>query len=110
MKVCVSIIFYIFTSIFYVLAKDNHVDNITAIVNDQIILSSDVNKIITLLKKEGKNFTVPLRSNFLKEKVIQKLITDSLILQEANRMNITVTKEQINTVIKNRVYSQISYN
>ncbi|QCI17548.1 peptidylprolyl isomerase [Buchnera aphidicola (Acyrthosiphon lactucae)] len=101
MKVCILVIFYIFTGIFYVFAKDINVDNITAIVNDQIILSSDVNNLLFFLKKEGKNFRTPLRSNFLKEKAIQKLIVDSLILQEANRMNIRVTPEQIDVVIKN---------
>ncbi|WP_284443312.1 peptidylprolyl isomerase [Buchnera aphidicola] len=101
MKVCIFLFFYIFTGIFYVLAKDNHIDHIAAIVNDQIILNSDVNKILFLLKKEGRNFKIPLKNNFLKEKVVQKLIVDSLILQEANRMNIKVTAEQIDSVIKN---------
>ncbi|WP_295165174.1 peptidylprolyl isomerase [uncultured Buchnera sp.] len=101
MKVCIFIIFYIFTGISYVLAKDNQIDNIVAIVNDQIILSSDVDKVLLFLQKAGKNFKIPLHSNFLKEKVIQKLIVDSLILQEAHRMNITINEQQINTVIKN---------
>ncbi|QCI20878.1 peptidylprolyl isomerase [Buchnera aphidicola (Hyperomyzus lactucae)] len=101
MKVCIFVIFYIFSSIVYVSAKENKIDNITAIVNDQIILNSDVNQILFLLQKEGKDFRIPWKNNFLKEKIIQKLIIKSLILQEANRMNITVTKEQVNTVIKN---------
>ncbi|QIQ41744.1 MAG: peptidylprolyl isomerase [Buchnera aphidicola (Microlophium carnosum)] len=101
MKVCIFLIFYIFTSVSYVLAKDKEIDNIVAIVNDEVILNSDLNEILFLLKKDEKNFRTPVKDNFLKEKVIQKLILDSLILQEANRMHITITKEQINSVVKN---------
>ncbi|BAB12858.1 survival protein surA precursor [Buchnera aphidicola str. APS (Acyrthosiphon pisum)] len=101
MKICIFIFFYIFSSIFYVLAKNNQVDNITAIVNDEIILNSDVNEILVFLKKSKKKFIIPLKSDFLKEKVLEKLIVDSLILQEANSKNINITKEQIDTVIKN---------
>ena len=70
MKVCIFIIFYIFSSIFYVSAEENKIDNIVAIVNDQIILNSDVKQIIFLLKKEGKDFRTPWRNNFLKEKIV----------------------------------------
>lgn len=101
MKAFVFIIFYIFTGIFYVLAEENQKDNIAAIVNDQIILNSEVHEILFYLKKEDKNSLIPLRSDVLKEKVIQKLIIDSLMLQEANRINIIITQEQIDTVMKN---------
>ncbi|WP_268744737.1 peptidylprolyl isomerase [Buchnera aphidicola] len=101
MKIWIVIILYIFTSIFYVLSKEIEIDNIAAVVNDQIILNSDVKKILFLLKKEGQDFRIPLKSDFLKEKVIQKLILDELLLQESKKMNITVTQEQINSMIKN---------
>lgn len=100
-KVWIFLILYVFSSIFYVVAKDLKTDQIDVIINDEIILNSDVNKIIFLLEKEGKNFRVPLKNDFLKEKVIEKLIIDTLILQEANKMNLLVTQEQINDVIKN---------
>ncbi|AEO08500.1 survival protein SurA precursor [Buchnera aphidicola str. Ak (Acyrthosiphon kondoi)] len=101
MKVLIFIFFYIFTGIFCVLAKENQIDNIIAVVNDQVILNSDVNEMLFFLKKERRNFKIPLRSNFLKDKVIEKLIVNSLILQEANRMNVRITQEQIDTVIEN---------
>jgi len=111
MKVFIFIIFYVFTSIFYVLAEDNEIDGIKAIVNNKIILKSDVNQVLLFLKKDVKNFEIPLRSNFLEEKIVHKLIADSLILEEANRMNIKITPEQINTVIQNiALKKNISFN
>ncbi|AEO07953.1 survival protein SurA precursor [Buchnera aphidicola str. Ua (Uroleucon ambrosiae)] len=102
MKLFIFVIFYIFTSIFSVSAKTYLVDNIVAIVNDQIILNSDVNRILSIFKKKHNNIKEPIfKHDFLKEKVIQKLITHSLMLQEANRMNIEITQEQINTIMKN---------
>ncbi|WAI18652.1 MAG: peptidylprolyl isomerase [Buchnera aphidicola (Acyrthosiphon caraganae)] len=101
MKVLIFIFFYIFTGIFCVSAKENQIDNIIAVVNDQVILNSDVNEMLFFLKKERRNFKIPLRSHFLKDKVIEKLIVNSLILQEANRMNVRITQEQIDTVIEN---------
>ncbi|CAL4326203.1 Chaperone SurA [Buchnera aphidicola (Brachycaudus tragopogonis)] len=100
MKIWIFIILYIFSSISYVSSKELEIDNISAVINDEIILNSDINKILILFKKEGVDSRIPLKINFLREKVIQKLILDELILQEANRMNVIVTEEQINDMIK----------
>ncbi|QCI20293.1 peptidylprolyl isomerase [Buchnera aphidicola (Brachycaudus cardui)] len=100
MKVWICIILYVFSTIFCVASKELEIDNITAIINDQIILKSDINKILSLFEKEDEHFKIPLKINFLKEKVIQKLILENLILQEASNMHIVVTKEQINTMIQ----------
>ncbi|QIE01884.1 peptidylprolyl isomerase [Buchnera aphidicola (Uroleucon sonchi)] len=99
MKFFIFIIIYIFGSMFHVSAKTYVVDKIVAIVNDQIILDSDVNQILSFLKKDN-NVNQLLKKSFLKENIIQKLIINSLILQEANKINIVVTKEQINNIIK----------
>lgn len=101
MKFFIFVIFYIFTSIFSVSAKTYLVDKIVAIVNDQVILNSDVNRMLSVLKQKHNNINQPLKHDFLKEKIIQKLITNALMLQEANKMNIEITPEQINTIIKN---------
>ncbi|QCI15831.1 peptidylprolyl isomerase [Buchnera aphidicola] len=103
MKLFIFIIFYIFSSIFYVFAdtKEKKIDNIVAIVNDQIILNSDVDQALSLFKNQGKKLTVPWKLDFFKDKIIEKLIIDSLILQEANKKQIRITKEQVNNVIKN---------
>lgn len=101
MKVWIFVILYMFNSIFYVFAKDFEIDEVDAIVNDEMILNSDVNQMILLLQKKGKIFKIPLKNDFLKEQVIDKLVTDTLILQEANKMNILITQKQINDVIEN---------
>lgn len=100
MKAYIFIILYIFNCTFYVCAEDLKIDQIRAIVNDQVILNSDVNKLVSLLEKKGKNFQIPLKNNFLEDKITEKLIIDALILEESKKLNIIVTKEQVNNVIR----------
>ncbi|ANZ22792.1 peptidylprolyl isomerase [Buchnera aphidicola (Diuraphis noxia)] len=106
MKFWVFLFLCIINSTFYVLADDGEIDEIKVIVNDQILLNSDIDNIMFMLEKEGKNVITPLKSNFLKERVIEKLIVNNLILQQANKMNISITKKQINDVIKNIAFKK----
>lgn len=101
MKVFICVFFYIFTGFFCASSSALQKDSILAYVNDKIILNSDVKNLLFFLKKSGQNIKIPLKKDFLKEQIIHKLIIDSLILQEADRMNIVITEEQVNNFLKN---------
>ncbi|AWH90625.1 peptidylprolyl isomerase [Buchnera aphidicola (Melanaphis sacchari)] len=98
MKVCFFLILYIFWSFFYIHSEE--LDKIVAIVNNQVILESDVDKEIHFLKKEYLPVRIPLKVNFLKDQIINKLITDALILEEAKKFHVTVTNDQLNNIFQ----------
>lgn len=107
MKVWFFIILYVFLSVFYVSAKELKIDNISVIVNNEIILNSDINQALSLIKQERQDIqVVPLRANFLRDKVIKKLILETLMLEEAKKKNLIVTKEQVNNIIKNIAFKR----
>ncbi|WP_256359014.1 peptidylprolyl isomerase [Buchnera aphidicola] len=100
MKVYFFLILYVFLSFFSITySKELEIDKIIAIVNNQIILNSDVNQVLFSLKEEDQRVKIPLKINFLRNKIIKKLITETLILEEAKKFNIVVTDDQVNNVL-----------
>ncbi|WP_193201182.1 peptidylprolyl isomerase [Buchnera aphidicola] len=93
-----SVFFSLFSSCF---AKNIEIDRIAAVVNNQAILNSDINQILFYLKQDKNIITVPLKINFLRDKILEKLILDTLILEEANKFNIEVSDAQIDIVLRN---------
>lgn len=101
MKVYFFLILCFFSSFFsFAFSKELEIDKIVAIVNNQIILNSDVNQVLFSFKKQDEIIKIPLKINFLKDKIIEKLIIDTLILQEAEKFNIIVTDNQVNNIFK----------
>ena len=49
---------------------------------------------------------MPLKINFLKDKILDKLIVDTLILEEANKFNITVSDAQIDNMLRNIAFKK----
>ncbi|WP_157990604.1 peptidylprolyl isomerase SurA [Candidatus Erwinia haradaeae] len=77
-------------------------DRITAIVNQNIILDSDVGSVIRSIKiqaqKSGKNLP---HVNILYSQVLEKLIMDAILLQKAEESGIYVNDEQLEEAILN---------
>ncbi|UPT14516.1 peptidylprolyl isomerase [Buchnera aphidicola] len=107
MRVYFIVILYIFSSVFSsCFAKIFEVDKIVAIVNNQVILDSDINQVLFYLKKEKNSVLVPLKMNFFRDKILEKLIIDSLILEEASKFNIIVSDAQVDSVLRNIAFEK----
>ncbi|QCI18702.1 peptidylprolyl isomerase [Buchnera aphidicola] len=102
MRVFFILILYLF-SIFFsnCFSKNFEIDKIVAVVNNQVILNSDINQILFYLKQEKNIITVPLKINFLTDKILEKLIIDTLILEEAKKFNIIVSNDQVDNMLRN---------
>jgi len=74
-------------------AEEILIDEIVAVVNGQAITISDLKKEVSLAKKEWGI------SDSLRSQVLQRLIDDEIIRQEAERQGLKVTKEEINALI-----------
>lgn len=101
MRTYFVLILYVFLSLCSpCFARIFEIDKIIAVVNNQVILNSDVNRVLFYLKQAPNMITVPLKINFLKDKILNKLIVDTLILEEAKKFNITVTDDQVDMMFK----------
>ncbi|CAL4319975.1 peptidylprolyl isomerase [Buchnera aphidicola] len=112
MKVYFFLILCFFSNIFsFAYGKECEIDKIVAIVNHQIILNSDVNQVLFSLKKEDQEIKIPFKINLIRDKIIEKLIIDTLILEEARKFNVTVSDDQVNTILKRYALKQnITFN
>ncbi|ALD15104.1 hypothetical protein IX46_00730 [Buchnera aphidicola (Aphis glycines)] len=107
MRVYFIVILYIFSSLFSsCFAQIFEIDKIVAIVNNQVILDSDINQVLFYLKQEKNSVTVPLKINFFRDKILEKLIIDSLILEESKKFNIVVSDTQVDTVLRNIAFEK----
>lgn len=82
-------------------AQNVQLDKIEAVVNQDVILSSDITRmqknIITRYQKKGQ----PLPAdNELKKQIVDKLITDRLQLQIADRIGLRISDTQLNQTLQ----------
>lgn len=78
------------------------VDKIAAVVNDGIILESDVNNMLNKVKLSTQEADQQLPDDAtLRRQILGRLIMDNIILQLAARANITISDEQLNQAISN---------
>lgn len=84
-----------------VLAQNEPVDKIEAVVNQEVILSSDLKRmrkdIISRYEKGGQ--TLPAAAD-LQKQVLDKLISDRLQLQIADRMGLRINDAQLNQTLQ----------
>lgn len=85
-------------------AAPKMVDRIVAIVNNDVILESSVNQMFRTIKGSANPSELP-NDTTLRHQVIERLIIDSLILQKADKAQITVTEQEITNAI-NRIAQQ----
>lgn len=83
-------------------AKEVELDRIAAIVNDGVVLESEVNDYIENIKAHAKknNQSLP-RDKALRVQVLEKLIEDSLIMQIGERMGIQISDIQLDETMVN---------
>ena len=83
-------------------AEQSHsIDKIEAVVNQEVILSSDIarlkREIISRYQQKGQ--ALPAENEFSKQ-VLDKLITDRLQLQIADRIGMRINDAQLNQTIQ----------
>lgn len=78
----------------------SELDRIVAVVNDDVILQSELDKRVANIKKQiaERNTALP-PDNILDKQVLDQMITTQLELQQASSKNITVSDDEINQTI-----------
>lgn len=78
-------------------AGDQIMDKIVAVVNDDVILNSELNTKIALIKQSvlAENRALPPQ-DVLQQQVLERLIVESLQLQMANRAGVRINDEELN--------------
>ena len=83
-------------------AEEKQIDKVAAIVNGGVVLESEVQDLLSNIKKQAKKNNQSLPSDkALRTQVMDKLINDSLMLQIGERMGIQVSDAQLDQTIKN---------
>ena len=77
-------------------------DKVVVIVNDGVILQSDISNALKILKLNArqKRQSLPAES-VLKEQVLEKLILDTVLLQEANRIGVKIDDNRLDNALSN---------
>lgn len=84
------------------LARLQVMDKIIAIVNNNVVLESDVNMLLTSLKLTAYNKHQQLPDDpTLRSQILERLIMDNIILQLAMRSNISISEAQLDQAITN---------
>jgi len=83
-------------------AKEVKLDNVAAVVNNGVVLESEVRDLINTVKLKAKQENQSLPSdNALRLQAMDKLINDSLLLQLGERMGVQVSDAQLDETITN---------
>ncbi len=83
-------------------AEEKQIDKVAAIVNGGVVLESEVQDLLSNIKKQAKKNNQSLPSDkALRTQVMDKLINDSLMLQIGERMGIQVSDAQLDQTITN---------
>lgn len=78
------------------------VDKIAAVVNNGVVLESDVNNLLKSVQLNAEHNNQPLPDETtLRHQIIEKLIMDQILLQKGQRMGINVTDDQVTQAIDN---------
>ncbi|SNC58548.1 peptidylprolyl isomerase SurA [Sodalis endosymbiont of Henestaris halophilus] len=84
------------------IASTQVVDKVVAVVNNNVVLESDVNSMLTTVKLgvHKSNKQLP-DDTMLSRQILDQLIMDNIILQLAQRANIVISDEQLDQAIDN---------
>lgn len=84
------------------LAAPQVVDKVAAVVDNGVVLESDVNDMLTTVKRGAQEANQQLPDDAtLRRQILDRLIMDNIILQLAQRANITISDEQLDQAIGN---------
>ncbi len=81
-------------------AKLESLDKIAAVVDDKIIMQSEILQKVNNVKKQNKGMRLPPDS-VLRQQVLDQLITQSIQLQMADRSGLRISDQQLNMTIEN---------
>lgn len=99
----ISIFFFINT----LFSNPQKLNRIAAIANHEVITALELSKQIVFLKKQMNLQKLPVPNDtVLKQQVVDKMITEALILQFAERANIEVNSADIQKAIMNTAKNQ----
>ncbi|MEI7236505.1 MULTISPECIES: peptidylprolyl isomerase SurA [Pectobacterium] len=83
-------------------AAPQAVDKVAAVVDNSVVLESDVNSLLQSVKLNAQQAGQQLPDDAtLRHQITDRLIMDNIILQMAQKMGIQVTDEQLNQAITN---------
>lgn len=78
------------------------VDKVAAVVNNGVVLESDVNGLMQSVKMNAQDARQQLPDDAtLRHQILERLIMDELVLQMANKMGVTVSDEELNQAVSN---------
>ena len=80
-------------------SASGRLDGIAAVVNDDVVLESDVEEQLAVLLQRAQTQPDPTQVDTLRKQILQALIDEKLVSAEARRQNITVTDAEINQQI-----------
>ncbi|OIV47119.1 peptidylprolyl isomerase SurA [Sodalis sp. TME1] len=84
------------------LAAPQVVDKVATVVDNGVVLESDVNSMLTTVKRGAQEANQQLPDDAtLRRQILDRLIMDNIILQLAQRANITISDEQLDQAIGN---------
>ncbi len=76
-------------------------DKVAVIVNDGVVLQSDINTSLKTLKANAEKTGQPLPSqDILEEQVLEKLIIDTILAQEAERIGVRIDDARVTQAIE----------
>lgn len=91
--------FFMLFSTFNVVAATQVVESVAAVVNNNVILESDVADMLNNIKATTDPKNLPNDAT-LRHQIIEQLIVENLILQQATRLGITASNDDITSTIR----------
>lgn len=82
------------------LSAPQQMDKVAAVVNNGVVLESDVNNMVNTVKMNARNAgqQVPDEAA-LRNQILERLIMDNILLQMANQMQINIPEDAVNATI-----------
>ncbi|HGF6560645.1 peptidylprolyl isomerase SurA [Providencia sp. PROV188] len=82
------------------LAAPQQMDKVAAVVNNGVVLESDVQNMINTVKLNARNANQQVPDDqTLRQQIIDRLVMDNIMLQMANQMQINIPEEAVNATI-----------
>lgn len=98
-RLIISLLFIFSTTIF---AVPQQLDKVLAIVNNSIVLQSDLDNMLNVVRINARNAGQQIpNENELRHKILEHLIIDTIIMQVAEKMQIQISNKEINMTISN---------
>ncbi|MFT5593429.1 MAG: peptidyl-prolyl cis-trans isomerase SurA [Oceanicoccus sp.] len=80
-------------------AQLNSIDRITAVVDDDVIMQSELKTRVQVVKNQSKGMRLP-PDDVLTQQVLERLIAENIQMQMAERSGIRVSDQQLNQTIE----------